>query len=134
MSLKIKNDALFKAVKTGTIKEVINALENGANINARDEYGNTPLMYVAWRGENNILHELLKRKADVTIQNKLGWFAMMCSASAGHIVTTMILFTFAPQMIFKKNIEKHSAIDKANHNNHQTVAIILKKRLAHINV
>lgn len=55
-------------VKTGSPEEVKEALENGANVDARDESGKTPLMYVAEYGEYpEVLQLLTVQLIEITV-------------------------------------------------------------------
>lgn len=45
-------------------------LEAGADVNARDNYGKTPLMFVAERGRHKSVELLLKAGANPNIKNK----------------------------------------------------------------
>lgn len=47
----------FELAKTGIPEEVKRAVESGADLNARDRYGLTPLMLVA---ENNTISEVIQ--------------------------------------------------------------------------
>ena len=49
---------------------VVNALiEAGADINGQDEDGTTPLMDAAYRGDDQMAHELIRAGASVTVKN-----------------------------------------------------------------
>jgi ankyrin repeat protein len=48
-------------------------LSAGADINARDAFGNTPVMDAVYSGQFDIVLELLNRGADYTIPNKNGF-------------------------------------------------------------
>lgn len=47
-------------------------LDNGANINLQNNYGNTPLIIACKIGEKDIVDLLIKRGADITIQDNGG--------------------------------------------------------------
>ncbi len=58
------NDDLIKASQRGNIGLVRQAVEKGANINAKDEYGNTALMHAAQQDHKEMV-TLLKRHGAV---------------------------------------------------------------------
>ena len=122
------NDELFKAVKRGTIDEIINLVNNcDAAVNAVDEYGCTPLMRAAYRGDNNILHFLLFKGANQAVTNKMGWTALMGAAFAGHLDTVIILVAIEPMLIFKKDEAGLTATDKAEKNRHIKIVDFLER-------
>lgn len=69
----IGDEEFFELVKTGSPKEVKKALENDANVNARNESGSTPLMYVCETSDSpEMLQVLIDAGADVQATNELG--------------------------------------------------------------
>ena len=60
-----KEKGLLIACKKGNEKKIIEILEKGVNVNAKDTYGETALMYASKRGNINIVKILLKYNADV---------------------------------------------------------------------
>jgi Putative peptidoglycan binding domain/Ankyrin repeats (3 copies)/Ankyrin repeats (many copies) len=79
---------LFQAVAQGhhtgdehfAVEAVKEALKNGANVNARDEAGWTPLMAAAQEGLPRVFSLLLKSGADVNAQSTHGETALMIAA------------------------------------------------------
>ncbi|MDI1226540.1 MAG: ankyrin repeat domain-containing protein [bacterium] len=55
----------------------------GANIEARDDKGNTPVLAAAYRAQNNVVKELLVAGANPDAENKSGGFALMLAAMMG---------------------------------------------------
>ena len=76
------NSALFTAVQSGTTADVCAAIKAGADVNARDEYGRTALMYAAWGNTNhNVAKALLAAGADVNAQGgEPPWTVLMYAA------------------------------------------------------
>jgi ankyrin repeat protein len=67
------DEEFLELVKTGSPEEIKAALQNGADVNARDDSGSTPLMYTAEYSEYpEVLQLLLDAGADVQVQNKEG--------------------------------------------------------------
>lgn len=48
---EINNQKLFEACKTGNLNQMKSLLDQGADVDARDNYGNTPLMWVCFFGD-----------------------------------------------------------------------------------
>ena len=59
-------------------------IENGANINAKDKYGYTPLMWVSKEGYLNIAKYLIETGADVNVENKWGNIALTIASWNNH--------------------------------------------------
>ena len=71
----------FELVKIGTSQDVQAAISKGADVNARDKYGWTPLMYAAEYNLNpEVITALLAAGADVSARDKDGWTALMEAA------------------------------------------------------
>lgn len=54
-------------------------IDQGADINFQDEYGNTPLIIAAHNGLMSIVEELVKNNADQGIKDKQGCTALMAA-------------------------------------------------------
>ena len=70
------NAQLIDAVKTGRIDDVKHYLAAGAEINATDNYGSTPLTEASCHDHEHILEFLLKQGADPNIADGGDWTAM----------------------------------------------------------
>jgi ankyrin repeat protein len=66
------DDELFVAARNGDLIKVQTALEKGANPNAKDNIGSTPLHIAAGEGDVEIVRLLLERGADPLIADKRG--------------------------------------------------------------
>ena len=72
---EIQGDADFAHIKK--------LIAMGANIEARDDKGNTPLLAAAYRAQNNVVKELLVAGANPDAENKSGGFALMLAGVMG---------------------------------------------------
>lgn len=64
--------SLHEAARSGDVKVLLERVQEGAAINAKDEMGNTPLHLAAMGGHVEIAHALLKLGADSMAKNKEG--------------------------------------------------------------
>lgn len=75
-----QNPPLFKLAESGNTNAVRAEVAKGADINMRDPFGRTPLMYAVSAGEVSSLLSLLELEADVNAQTDKGWTALMYAA------------------------------------------------------
>lgn len=92
---------LHEAAREGYVYDVERLLDEGADVNARDDFGNTPLLLALDRGKTKVAKLLIDRGADVNVMNKKGWTALMLAAVGGYTDMAKIL------------IEKGADVDKA---------------------
>lgn len=77
------NDELLEAAGTGNLAAVKNALENGADVDARDAgFGRTAMMTASMHSAIPIMQALLDAGAEVNLQAQLGETALILAASA----------------------------------------------------
>jgi ankyrin repeat protein len=76
--------ALMNAAGRGDPDEVKLLLGKGADVNARDERGWTPLMEAANRGYPEIVKLLLDKGADVNLKHQYGWTALSIAKGKGN--------------------------------------------------
>jgi murein DD-endopeptidase MepM/ murein hydrolase activator NlpD len=108
---------LFNLVKTDDVASVQAAITAGANVNAVDQYGQTPLMYAASSSTNpDILAELLKAGATLNAQTPTGWTALMYAARDTKNLETALLLMNAGADPSLKNSDGQSAADLARSN------------------
>ena len=63
---------LFTAIRNADAQAVRKLLDNGADVNARDPEGNTPLILASFYASPECLELLIKKGADVNSVNKAG--------------------------------------------------------------
>ena len=73
---ELAGQALIDAAEQGEVRLLPRLMKVGANVNARNEDGTTPLMAAAGSGHIEILKFLLKRGAKVSMKDKKGRTAL----------------------------------------------------------
>lgn len=105
---------LFDAVRADSKKRVDMSLKQGANINAKDENGNTALRWAAYWGLFDRADQLLKHGAKINEQNDNGDTALMAALANDRPKVANLLLS-------------HGAdVSLVNHDN-QTAADIARK-------
>ena len=66
-------------------------LDRGAQVDARDEGGSTPLLYAARNGKTDVSRLLLDRGAQVDARGADDWTPLYWAATNGHTDTAMLL-------------------------------------------
>src|SRR6266513_2230857 len=82
---------LLDAAEAGDTAEVQSLLRDGANANAKGDYGNTALMGAAVRGHTETARALLEKGADVNAKGNTGRTALMEAALEGYTDTVRTL-------------------------------------------
>jgi cytohesin len=86
------NEALHKAVRLGNPDQVKKLLDSGADANARDGIGSTPLIDAAWSGNAEITRVLLQHGADVNaIHREAGSTALEYAVLTGRTTVVRLL-------------------------------------------
>lgn len=75
---------LMLAAFRGDAAGVLNLLERGADVNARDADGDTALMFAAFRGHRLVVALLLQYGANVYARARNGWTARKAAQSGLH--------------------------------------------------
>jgi ankyrin repeat protein len=75
---------LMLAAFRGNTAAVINLLERGAEVNARDRDGDTALMFAAYKGHALIVALLLQYGANVYARARNGWTARKAAQAGLH--------------------------------------------------
>jgi ankyrin repeat protein len=86
-----ENTELMKSVMHDRIAEVRGALDAGAEVNERNNYGWTALMHAARLGNDEIVALLVDKGADINAADNDGWTALMRASHRGHTETVKLL-------------------------------------------
>jgi ankyrin repeat protein len=129
---KIKNTTLIVAAGNGYEWIAKFALICGADANARDEQGFTPLIFASIQGELDMIELLTARKANVEALTIYGENALLRAVMDGHPKATLLLLKKGA----KPNVSNHDGntpLMMASRDGVEEVAKSLLKHGAHIN-
>ncbi len=85
------NPLLFRAASDGRNDLIESSLKEGADVNAREQEGETPLMYAAANGHTDTVLFLIDKGADVNAVSNNNETALARAASVGHTATVQTL-------------------------------------------
>jgi ankyrin repeat protein len=80
-----------RAVTGGDVETVRRLLRSGADVNARDRYGQTALMLAAHHGHHEVVEELVGAGAELNVTAKYNLTALMLAIVAGHAAIARFL-------------------------------------------
>ena len=83
-SVSHNNEQLIKAAEAGDVAKILFYINKGANIEARDRYSSTPLMWAARHGKKEAIEVLLKHNANIEAVDKGGKTALDYAKSNEH--------------------------------------------------
>src|SRR5690242_14672151 len=86
-----KLDPVHEAVLMRSLPKVVEAIAQGADVNALDREGRTALFYAAKDGDVSIAAELIRHGADVNVKDKLEFTALHFAANAYQIEVAKLL-------------------------------------------
>jgi len=88
-----RDNRLLGAAASGDIQSVRRLLDQGADVNARDELGQTPLHHAACSGHKDVAELLIRRGAVVTARDSVGRTPLYISAVHGHLQLNQLLIS-----------------------------------------
>jgi ankyrin repeat protein len=109
------DDELLEAAENGDLIKVQTLLENGANPNAKDNAGRTPLHIAALWGRVEIVKLLLERDVNPNAKDNYGDTPLHIAALWGHVEIVKILLERGADPNAKDN-DEHIPLDYAEDN------------------
>ena len=105
---------LIVAARDGDLQNVTSLLQNRANINAKDDHGDTALIKASHRGHSAIVAELLKHEdLDVNLQDKDGKSALFWASSCGYKEVVVELLKRVDVEVSLRDNTNTTALDEA---------------------
>ena len=91
MRIDVANKMLINASAVGNVEQVDSALIDGANINAKNSDGMTPLMLACFNGNYELAKFLLSKGAKVDLKDNDGWNALMWASRLNDVRLVTLL-------------------------------------------
>ena len=117
------DEKLLEACREGNFAKAEEAIKEGANVDAEDEYGKTPAIIVADYGYKDILELLIKNKTNINKQDFKGYTPLMYAIQNAFIFYAVDKKFIDIAMLL---LDNGARVDIKNKNN-ETVFDILEK-------
>ena len=105
-------EKLIKAARKGNLKLVNSLLENGIDVNSRDEKGWTPLIWASFNGNAELIKKLIEKGADINFKNTEGYTALISASDRGWIETVKMLLDAGAQIDDKNKDEIQTLLNE----------------------
>lgn len=85
--------SIHQAAMDGQSAEVMRILDEGLNVDTKDQEGRTALMYAAFNGHSEIIEKLIRKGASINLCDNLGRTALMFASSGPYPSAVKLLLT-----------------------------------------
>ena len=120
------------AVRRGNVGRLRELLDLGADINARDRYGQTGPMIAARAGQSNVVRFLIERGARLDHTAKYGLSAVMLAVLNGHVEIVRLLVQAGANLELRgteaPSFHGNTALDLAEARRDSTMVEVLRSR------
>jgi hypothetical protein len=117
---------LLEAARKGDVRKVRELLDRGADVDARDKYGWTPLHLAAYRGYAEVARLLLDRGANVDARDDVGDTPLHWAAHDGHLDVVELLLEHGADASAKDGKGK-TPLDLAREKGYVEVARVIEE-------
>jgi ankyrin repeat protein len=127
-----KTFPLIRAATLGDLPEVKRLAAKGAEVNAKDYYGDTALIQASYNGHVEVVQALLSKGAEVNGKTNDGDTALMWASSSSHVEVVQALLSKGAEVNGKNN-DGDTALMWASPSSHVEVVQALLSKGAEVN-
>jgi ankyrin repeat protein len=120
-----KNKALVKACIIGDLAAVEKAINEGANVNYKDETGHTPLLISSNSGNIELVKMLISKGADINSKELFGTTALHIASGLGYIEVVEFLIKNGANVNVKNRTGSSPLSSAVSKNNIEIVKLLL---------
>jgi cytohesin len=120
--------ALLSAAEIGDLDEVHRILDKGADIEAKDDHGRTPVSWAAERGHAEAVGVLLKAGADIEAKDGYGRTPVSWAAERGHAEAMGVLLKAGADIEAKDDYFGRTPVSWAAERGHAEAVGVLRNR------
>ncbi|MFP3030265.1 MAG: ankyrin repeat domain-containing protein [Wolbachia sp.] len=126
--------SLHSAARENKVIEAEDLLKKGADINAKDDKGWTPLHEAASKGSLELAKLFVKERADVNAKNNKGWTPLHEAVQSGHSnIVEFLIDTNGTDIEAKSNNEKNTPLHVAADTGQLGIVNLLANKKANVN-
>lgn len=118
------------ATKQGDLEAVRLLLAKGADINSRDQHGQTAIMNAAHRGQVELVSLLIEYGADLNVTAKYNLSALMLSLIGRHPAVARLLIEAGADVTIRSSGLFYSALHLAENAGFSEIVALLKQKSA----
>ena len=122
------NSSLLENVTDRNTMDVKSLLENGSEVNAKDNSNETALIRASMNGHTDIVKMLLDRGTDVNAKNNYGNTALIRASMNGHTDTVALLLEKGADVNVTNNYGWTSLINTSRWG-HKKVVLLIKNHI-----
>jgi ankyrin repeat protein len=112
------HDELISASKNGEVEKVKTMISKGADVNEKDSYGSTAIIYAVKSGNCDCVNILIKSGADTNIRNIEAWTPLLMATKAGNVAIVKSLLDNGADPNLKGLCGNWTALMRAVYDNH----------------
>ena len=127
-----KEHGLIAAIEMGDLEGIKLLLRAGADVNARNESGMTPLMRAAGTGRTDIIQELLEQGADLNATRSDGFTALSFAAFFGHVEALRLLLSRGADVTAKSRFGTSAEMWASARGFNEVVSLLRQARTGNI--
>lgn len=127
------NEKLIKSIENGDLESVKECLKNGADVNARQESGATPLVYACENYLDNgnlanleLVRFLISKGANVNLKNATNKLSTLLHCATNNLELTKLLIDNGADVNAKNLFGKTPLMYACSYNNFETTEILIE--------